>query len=273
MRVLAWCALVAVGCTSAQAQVSDSVFSDTTVHVDSVRVDTSYQGMELEDKVIKAQGSRTHRQKEISRIRLTRRDLQRVAAAQGDPLKVLSTLPGVNNQNDLSVRPFVRGGKAEETQILWDGVTLIQPYHFGTIYSIFNTESLESMTLYSGGFPAEAGNALSAALFMQSRPAPLDSLRLFLDVSMLRGNLNVGIPILKNKLGVSFSYQAFWYDWVLNRAYDLADFFVDDDNLTKERQDFQKYISLPNFRDLQFGLNWSIRQNLRAYYTALISKD
>ncbi len=231
------------------------------------------QALELSDKEVKARGSRAHRQKEVSRIRLTRRDLQRVVAAQGDPLKVLSTLPGVNNQNDLSVRPFVRGGKAEETQILWDGVTLIQPYHFGTLYSIFNTESLESMTLYSGGFPAEAGNALSAALFMQSRPAPLDSLHLFADLSMLRGNFYAGVPIVKNKLGVSFSYQAFWYDWVLNRGWDLVDLIQNDSNVSAQKQEFQKYVSLPNFRDVQLGLNWSIRDNLHADYTAIISND
>ena len=231
------------------------------------------EGLELSDKEVKARGSRAHREKEASRIRLTRRDLQRVAAAQGDPLKVLSTLPGVNNQNDLSVRPFVRGGKAEETQILWDGVTLIQPYHFGTLYSIFNTESLESMTLYSGGFPAAAGNALSAALFMQSRPAPLDSLRLFADLSMLRGNFYAGVPIVKNKLGVSLSYQAFWYDWVLNRGWDLVDLIQNDSNVSAQKQEFQKYVSLPNFRDLQLGLNWTIRDDLHADYTAILSKD
>ncbi|MDB5104258.1 MAG: TonB family protein [Fibrobacteres bacterium] len=229
--------------------------------------------LELMEKNVKARGTRIHREKEVSRIRLNRRDIQRVAAAQGDPLKVLSTLPGVTNQNDLSVRPFVRGGKAEETQILWDGVPLLQPYHFGTIYSIFNTESLESMTLYSGGFPVEAGNALSAALLMQARPAPLDSLRLFADLSFLRGNTYVGIPIVKNKLGVSLSYQAFWYDWVVNRVWDMADLVQSDSAFTAQKEDFRRYLELPNFRDAQFGVNWLATDKLRADYAGLISRD
>jgi hypothetical protein len=256
---------------------SAAAASPAAAPMDSARAriasDSLKGALELQEKSVKARGSQVHREKEVSRIRLSRRDIQRVAAAQGDPLKVLGTLPGVTNQNDLSVRPFVRGGKAEEAQILWDGIPLLQPYHFGTIYSIFNTESLENMTLYSGGFPAEAGNALSAALFMQARPAPLDSFRLFTDMSFLRGNLYVGVPLIKNRLGASLSYQAFWYDWVVDRAWDLADLVQSDSNFSSTKQDFRRYLDLPNFRDLQLGLNWAINDKLRADYTGLISND
>ncbi len=235
--------------------------------------DSVDNALELDEKSVRARSTRVHRQKEVSRIRLSRKDIQRVAAAQGDPLKVLGTLPGVTNQNDLSVRPFVRGGKAEETQILWDGVPLLQPYHFGSVYSIFNTESLESMTLYSGGFPVEAGNALSAALFMEARPAPLDSLRFYTDLSFLRGSTYAGVPLIKNKLAVSLSWQAFWYDWVVNRAYDFADLVQNDSAFSAQKQEFRRYLELPNFRDLQLGLNWRMNEKVNADYVGLISRD
>jgi hypothetical protein len=238
---------------------------------DTVSADSGV--LELQEKTVKARGSQLHRQKEVSRLRLSRQDIQKVAAAQGDPLKVLGSLPGVTNQNDLSVRPFVRGGKAEETQILWDGVPLMQPYHFGTIYSIFNTESLENMTLYSGGFPVEAGNALSAALFMTSRPPPLDSLRLFADLSLLRGSAYIGVPIVKDKLAASFSYQAFWYDWVVNRAWDLADLVQSDSAFSARKQDYRRYLELPNFRDAQFSLAYAMSDQLKFDYTGLVSDD
>ena len=132
--------------------------------------------LEMEEKTVKGGSTQSHREKEVSRLRLDRETLKIIPAAQGDPMRALSALPGTSNQNDMSVRPFVRGGKAEETQVLWEGIPLLQPYHFGSLYSIFNTESLLDLTLYSGGFPVEAGNALSGALFMHARPAPLDSL-------------------------------------------------------------------------------------------------
>ena len=239
---------------------------------DGSRRDTA-DALELQEKSSQAAGSRLHRQKEVSRIRLTRSDLQKVAAAQGDPLKVLGTLPGVVNQNDLSVRPFVRGGKAEETQILWDGVALLQPYHFGTLYSIFNTESLRDMTLYAGGFPVESGNALSAAILMRSRPPPVDSLKVFADLSMLRGSAYAGIPLVKNRLAVSVSWQAFWYDWVIDRGWDLADLMKSDSSFSAQKQEFRTLVQLPNFRDLQLGLAWKINEKADADYLGLLSAD
>jgi hypothetical protein len=250
---------------------ADSVDSADSA-ADAAAIDTA-GALELQEKSAKAAGTKLHRQKEVSRIRLTRSDLEKVAAAQGDPLKVLGTLPGVVNQNDLSVRPFVRGGKAEETQILWDGVALLQPYHFGTLYSIFNTESLQDMTLYSGGFPVEAGNALSAAILMRSRPPPTDSLRIFADVSMLRGSAYAGIPLIKDRLSISVSWQAFWYDWVIDRTWDVADLMKNDSAFSAQKQQFRTLVQLPNFRDLQVGLAGKINERVDADYVGLFSND
>lgn len=254
-----------------------AVASQRAIAADSLAVaapapsDTT--GLELEEKRVRGRATPTHRMKEVSRIRLKREDLQKVAAAQGDPFKALGTLPGVTNQNDMSVRPFVRGGKAEETQVLWEGIPLIQPYHFASVYSIFNMEGLEDMTLYSGGFPASVGNALSGAILMRARPAPLDSFRLYTDLSVLRGLGDIGVPLVKDRLGVSFAYQAFWYDWAIDRGWDLLDLAADDSALSAEKERFREYLDLPNFRDYQFGLNSRLGPGLTADYTGIVSRD
>ncbi|MDQ3002109.1 MAG: Plug domain-containing protein [Fibrobacterota bacterium] len=229
--------------------------------------------LEAPEKTIKGRSSQSHREKEVSRIRLDREDLRNIAAAQGDPLKALGTLPGTTNQNDMSVRPFVRGGKSEETQVLWEGIPLIQPYHFGSIYSVFNIESLHDLTFYSGGFPVEAGNALSGALFMRARPAPLDSMALSAEISLLRGNAYAGVPLWNDRLGVSFSYQAFWYDWVFNRGLDGVDLIIDNQQFEKDKEQIQTYLDLPNFKDLQLGLSWKVSDRLKGEYTGLLSRD
>jgi hypothetical protein len=229
--------------------------------------------LELQEKTVKGRSTSTHREKEVSRIRLGREELQKVAAAQGDPFKVLGTLPGVSNQNDMSVRPFVRGGKAEETQVLWEGIPLLQPYHFASVYSIFNMEALEDMTLYSGGFPASVGNALSGAILMRSRPAPLDSFRLFADLSVLRGLGHVGVPIVKGRLGASYSFQSFWYDQAIDRTWDVIDWVADDSAFHEEKLKYRQYLDLPNFTDHQFGLDWRGGEGLKARYTGILSND
>jgi hypothetical protein len=257
-------ALESADSSSARDTVSSAL--DTVPAAGPEPVDSS--ALELPGKSVRGRFSRSHREKETSRIRLDREDLRKVAAAQGDPMKALATLPGTANQNDLSVRPFVRGGKSEETQVLWEGIPLLQPYHFGSVYSVFNIESLRDLTLYS-----EMGNALSGALFMRARPAPVDSLALYADLSLLRGNAYAGVPLVKNRLGVSLSYQAFWYGWVFNRGLDLVGLFGDDKDFQKDKKEIQTYLDLPNFKDLQLGLAWKIASRLDAEYTGILSRD
>ncbi|MEO7424005.1 MAG: TonB-dependent receptor [Fibrobacteria bacterium] len=229
--------------------------------------------LEAQEKNVRGGSTRSHRDKEVSRVRLDRETLKYIPAAQGDPMRALSTLPGTTTQNDMSVRPFVRGGKSEETQVLWEGIPLLQPYHFGSLYSIFNIESLQDLTLYSGGFPAEMGNALSGALYMHARPAPIDSLSLSADLSLLRGNAYAGVPLIKDKLGISLAYQAFWYDWVFNRGLDLAALARDDADFNRDKRDIEKYLDLPNFKDLQMGLAWKLSDRLQGEYTGILSRD
>ena len=99
--------------------------------------------VEAAPKTVKGASSQNHREKEVSRVRLDRETLKEIPAAQGDPMRALGTLPGTTTQNDMSVRPFVRGGKSEETQVLWEGIPLLQPYHFGSLYSQVKGRKIE----------------------------------------------------------------------------------------------------------------------------------
>ncbi len=223
--------------------------------------------------VVISRGKSLHLRKEASRHRLQRRDLQRVVATQNDPLKAIGMLPGVSNQSDMSVRPFVRGGKSEETRVFLNGIPLLQPYHIGSVYSIFNSESLEDLDFYSGSFPVEGGNALSGALFLRTRRVPMDSTSLALDLSLLRGNAYFATPIIENKLGVYASFHSFWYDQVINRGWDVLAWAADDSGFTAQKQAFQRYIELPNFKDFQFGTDWNPHPSLTLGYTGLLSRD
>lgn len=249
---------------------SDSL-STKSVNVDSVDKQQKYY--ELREKIIREPSSAVHRHKRISKMELDRAAIHAVPATQGDPMRALATLPGVTTANDASVKPMIRGGKAEETRVFWDNVPLMQPYHILSIYSLFNTESIDKMTLYSGGFPVEGRNALSGALFVDSRPAPLDSFQLYADLSMLRAHFYTGVPIVKNKFGVYASYQSFYYDFVFNRLWDLVVLLSKNDAVKEERDEFQKYVDLPNFRDFQFGANADLGYGLKANYVGLISND
>jgi len=225
------------------------------------------------DMLVVARRTPLHERKEASRIELSRTEMREVAAIQNDPIQVLRTEPGVANQNDFNQRPHVRGGDWYETRVFWNGAPVVQPFHATSMFSIFNLEATEDMTFYSGGFPVEGSNSLSGALFLRARPAPTDSFGLWTNISMEKGHMWTGIPVVKDKFGVYFAYQAYWYDWVIKRILDVTDWFNDDPEYEQSVEEYKEYVDMPNFKDLQTGFSWNINTRLRLDYHYLRGTD
>jgi hypothetical protein len=225
------------------------------------------------DMVVLATREPLHLRKEVSKITVSRAEMREIAAVQNDPLQVLRTLPGVTSQNDANNRPYVRGGDWWETRVFWNGVPVVQPFHATSMYSVFNMEAIEDMTFYSGGFPVEGSNSLSGALWLRSRPAPLDTFAFWTQISMLKGHMWTGIPVVKDRFGISIAYQAFWYDWVIKRMMDGTTLLADDEDFSKQVDQYKSRVEMPNFKDLELSANWAITPGVRLDYTFLYAQD
>lgn len=243
--------------------------SDSTVGIvsDTLR---PHQGKAAGSKVI-IRGKGRHRRKEVSSNVLTRAEANAVAATAQDPLRALPTLPGVTVASDLSVRPIVRGGDQAETSVELDGVPLLMPYHFGSIFSVFHREGIEEFQLYSGVAPARAEGALSGTILARSRSAPLDTTWGGLDLSFLRGSGWVGVPLIPQRMGLWISGQSMWYDWTVKRALDLASLSGGMDR--GDVEEFQTTTTLPTNWDLQAGLTTRLTENITLDLSGFVAKD
>ncbi len=259
---LGWLAL---GVTASWAQGDDSAptANATTAPKDSLAID-------LPSKSVKGHANQVHQSGEIGRVRLSREDLARTTATQGDPLRAVSTLPGVNSQNDLSVRPFIRGGKAEETRIFLDGILLLQPYHFGGAYSPFNPELVERLDVYRSGTSATMRDALSGAVAVKTRkPEKFEAIG---DVSLLRANAVAAFPLPGKVVGY-FGFHTYYYDQVFKGGLAALDLFVDNSDFEKYSDDAAAYLDLPSFRDFQAGLFWNPIQTITLHWNSIFSSD
>lgn len=250
------------------APATDSVKSsgDTAVSGPRERGDGVFVG-----KTVVVKGKRVlHRQKEASKQVITGEDARKVVATMGDPMRAVNTLPGVAVESDFSVRPVVRGGRPEETRVFLDGVSLLQPWHFTASASVFHPEATGQLKLHTGAFPVEGAGSLSGALYAQSRPAPVDSLRGVFELSMLKGSLYVGAPVVKGKAGAYVAAQTFWYDFVFKRLVDLGDVFGQS---SSDADELKESTSLPTFRDLQWGTDVRLSDGLSLHYTGYWGRD
>jgi hypothetical protein len=101
----------------------------------------------------------------------SRDEIETLSELGGDALRVAHRLPGIA-AGDFSARSHVRGGAADEMTVLLDGMRLIEPYHlrdYQGVFSAIDQRIVAGMQIYSGGFPAAYGDALSGLTVIDPR--------------------------------------------------------------------------------------------------------
>ncbi|MEE9225514.1 MAG: TonB-dependent receptor [Bacteroidota bacterium] len=91
------------------------------------------------------------------------------SAVEADIFRVIRTLPGVVSTSDVSAQFFVRGGAGDQNLILLDGMTIYNPFHALSLFSIFDTDIIKYAELQTGGFGVEHGTRLSSVLNIVTR--------------------------------------------------------------------------------------------------------
>jgi hypothetical protein len=102
-------------------------------------------------------------------------DIVTTAGANADVVGALKTLPGTQQVGE-SEGLFVRGGSATESKIFMDG-NLVNNFFYSSIPGIatrgrFNPFLFKGTVFSSGGYSALYGQALSAALILESKDLP-----------------------------------------------------------------------------------------------------
>ena len=101
-------------------------------------------------------------------------DLQATPSLAGDPLHIVHSLPGVSSQG-ISAKPNIRGGADDEMLILFDGIELIDPFHlkdYQSLLSGLNPNTIDNLTVYTGGYPAQFGGKMSGVMDIRSPSGP-----------------------------------------------------------------------------------------------------
>lgn len=106
---------------------------------------------------------------------LTQEDITNMPRLGDETLRAVQRLPGFAT-NGFSSLGSVRGGEPYETAIVLDGLRLYEPFHlknFLSPISVLDSRIVDSMEVYSGGFPVIHGERMSAIIEATSvEPAP-----------------------------------------------------------------------------------------------------
>jgi len=86
-----------------------------------------------------------------------------------DLAQYLQVLPGIIFTGDQGGQLYVRGGPPIQNKILLDGLVIYNPFHSIGLFSVFETDIMRNVDIYTGGFGAEYGGRISSIMDITTR--------------------------------------------------------------------------------------------------------
>jgi hypothetical protein len=169
----------------------------TDVRVDMLKPDAT----DLEEFVVSAETKRKTTEVLISVSSLTKKDVERIPGmgAENDIVGAFSVTPGVVTTGDQGGQLYVRGGTPIQNKVLLDGMTIYNPFHSIGFFSIFETELIKNVDIYTGGFDSRYGGRISSIMDITYRDGNKKEFGGKVSVSPFLGKLVLEGPLYKQK--------------------------------------------------------------------------
>ncbi|MBN1757180.1 MAG: TonB-dependent receptor [Chitinispirillaceae bacterium] len=210
-----------------------------------------------------------HRTASVARTDISRKELVQSTATLNDPVRALQTLPGVTAESDIAARPVIRGGDVLESRATLDGVSLIQPYHFGGVRSTYNQFALKGLTLYKSGFPAEFHNAQSGIIDATTRIPSDEKISFDAEVNNMQYAAYIGVPLFKGKAGLNGSVQGSYMNAMTKLEMRLLSKIENDPSI----EQMSSLFNLPDYQDFSVGLSITPTPSLKILINEVHNTD
>ena len=121
---------------------------------------------ELDEVKVSAENKTKRTEVEISKLKLDKASIERIPSygAENDIVGAFSVTPGVVTTGDQGGQLYVRGGTPIQNKVLLDGMTIYNPFHSIGFFSIFETELVKNVDIYTGGFESKYGGRISSVM-------------------------------------------------------------------------------------------------------------
>ena len=116
---------------------------------------------------------------------------------QADIAQYLPVLPGIIFSGDQGGQLYIRGGSPVQNKILLDGMTIYNPFHSLGFFSVFETETIRSVDVLTGGFNAEYGGRVSAVVDIKTREGNKKRFGGIVSANPFQGKILLEGPIIK----------------------------------------------------------------------------
>jgi hypothetical protein len=200
------------------------------------------------------------KKKDSSTKSLTQAEFLTLPGANGDPVKAVQNLPGVNRVSGFSSQVVIQGSAAKDTKYNIDGHEIPLVFHFGGLSSVVMPEALETVDYLSAGYESHYSRALGGIISLQTRapdPGERDSKGFFFVDTLKAGGL------YEKRIDEDSSY-------LISARHSYVGFLLG--KIAEKREDFNLTV-VPEFTDFTaiYHRKLSGTENLKV--VALASRD
>ncbi len=136
-------------------------------------------------------------------VKISPKQIKQIPSIGGQPdlAQYLQVIPGVVFTGDQGGQLYIRGGSPIQNKVLLDGMIIYNPFHSIGLFSVFDTEILRNVDVYTGGFGAEYGGRISSVMDITTRDGNKTRFAGRVGASTFGANLMIEGPIKKLKEG------------------------------------------------------------------------
>ncbi|WP_162555837.1 TonB-dependent receptor plug domain-containing protein [Reichenbachiella versicolor] len=131
---------------------------------------------------------------------------------EADVLNAIKTNAGVYSGGENVGGYYVRGGAADQNLIVLDGATIYNPNHLFGFFSVFNSDILDEVAFYKGGFRPSMGGRVSSIMNIRTLDPSLDKIKGNIGIGTISASASLEVPIIKEKLGVHLATRRMYVD-------------------------------------------------------------
>ncbi len=192
---------------------------------------------------------------QMSNIDINPGDLKQMPAflGEGDVIKSLQSIPGIQLFADGSTMFFVRGGDRDQNLILLDEAPIYNPSHLLGLFSTFIPDAVKDITIYKGDIPASYGSRLSSLIDIKTNDGNLNRFSMNGTIGFLSTKLGIESPIVREKGSFFLSGRMSQVGWFFKRLNDRVNDFY--------------------FYDVNAKLNWKFNDRNRIFLTFYSGAD
>ncbi|MFA5815494.1 MAG: TonB-dependent receptor [Bacteroidales bacterium] len=139
----------------------------------------------------------------ISVYQITSKDLKMIPGFGGyaDLAQAMQVLPGVVFTGDQGGQLYIRGGSPSMNKVLMDGMTIYSPFHSMGLFSIFNSDAIQSADVYTAGFGAQYNGRISSIMDIRMRDGNPRQFSAKGSIDPFQSELLVEGPLIRQKEG------------------------------------------------------------------------